>query len=78
MAIKLIYKSSSMANINPAHDNPYRLASLKNEVRLLRITESRHVVSYKDILASKNFYYIVQELCDYDLHAYLKKKGMLS
>ena len=27
---------------------------------------------------SKNFYYIVQELCDYDLHAYLKKKGSLS
>lgn len=46
--------------------------SLKRETLIISKIHSSNVVKFHDILATQNYFYIVQELCDQDLRNYMK------
>jgi len=52
-------------------DELYVLNSFKREYSIVSKICSDNVVSFKDIIATKRYFYIVQEKCDYDLRKYM-------
>lgn len=59
---------------NQSLSEGYLINSLKREATILSKINSEYVVGFRDIIATKRFYYIVQEKCDCDLRSYLKSR----
>ena len=60
-------------------ENEYIANLLINEVEILKVVKSKHIVKFIDVIYSKNNIYIITELCDGgDLNDYLKAKKTLT
>ena len=55
--------------------NEEELTSVINEINILKIMKSKYSVEYIDSIKTKDFYYIIMELCDGDLHYLIKKQN---
>ncbi len=47
---------------------------LKKEIEILKKTRNENSVEIKEIIETKEFFYIIMEYCEYNLESYLKKK----
>ena len=55
--------------------NEEELTSVINEINILKIMKSKYSVEYIDSIKTKDFYYIIMELCDGDLNYLIKKQN---
>ena len=55
--------------------NEEELTSVKDEINVLKIMKSKYSVEYIDSIKTKDFYYIIMELCDGDLNLQSNQLG---
>uniref|UniRef100_A0A8C1J2M8 Protein kinase domain-containing protein n=1 Tax=Cyprinus carpio TaxID=7962 RepID=A0A8C1J2M8_CYPCA len=52
--------------------NPKNIKDFENELKLLQELESPYIVRYVTCAADKDFYYLANHLCEYDLVDYME------